>query len=88
VPFKLVEALRGAKLSNARESSRKQKDCRSLYNALEGSFMMSKVRWGILSTAKIGLEKVIPAMQEGTFCEVVAIASRDKGAAASAASRR
>lgn len=37
-----------------------------------------KVRWGILSTAKIGREKVIPAMQAGKFCEVVAIASRDK----------
>ena len=26
---------------------------------------MSKIRWGILSTAKIGVEKVIPAMQRG-----------------------
>jgi hypothetical protein len=25
---------------------------------------MGKVRWGILSTAKIGIEKVIPAMQQ------------------------
>ncbi len=39
---------------------------------------MTKVRWGILSTAKIGREKVIPAMQKGQFCEVVAIASRRK----------
>lgn len=38
---------------------------------------MKKVRWGILSTAKIGREKVIPAMQKGTYCEVVAIASRN-----------
>ena len=38
---------------------------------------MRKVRWGVLSTAKIGVEKVIPAMQQGRFCEVVAIASRD-----------
>jgi predicted dehydrogenase len=37
---------------------------------------MNKVRWGILSTAKIGVEKVIPAMQRGEFCDVVAIASR------------
>jgi len=37
---------------------------------------MKKVRWGILSTAKIGVEKVIPAMQKGKFSEVVAIASR------------
>ena len=38
---------------------------------------MSKLRWGILSTAKIGTVKVIPAMQAGSRCEVVAIASRD-----------
>ena len=39
---------------------------------------MEKVRWGILSTAKIAREKVIPAMQAGKFCEVMAIASRDE----------
>lgn len=39
---------------------------------------MQKVRWGILSTARIGREKVIPAMQEGRLCEVLAIASRNK----------
>jgi predicted dehydrogenase len=39
---------------------------------------MKKIRWGILSTAKIGREKVIPAMQAGQLCEVTAIASRDK----------
>jgi predicted dehydrogenase len=38
---------------------------------------MKKVRWGILSTAKIGREKVIPAMQKGNYCDVVAIASRN-----------
>jgi predicted dehydrogenase len=37
---------------------------------------MKKIRWGILSTAKIGTEKVIPAMQKGQFCEVTALASR------------
>ncbi len=36
---------------------------------------MKKIRWGILSTAKIGREKVIPALQKGQYCEVVAIAS-------------
>ena len=35
------------------------------------------VRWGILSTANIGVRKVIPATQEAERCEVVAIASRD-----------
>lgn len=38
---------------------------------------MKKVRWGILSTAKIGREKVIPAMQKGEFCDIAAIASRN-----------
>jgi predicted dehydrogenase len=38
---------------------------------------MSKLRWGILSTARIGVDKVIPAMQRAANCEVVAIASRD-----------
>lgn len=37
---------------------------------------MSKVRWGIMSTASIGLEKVIPAMQKAGNIEVRAIASR------------
>jgi predicted dehydrogenase len=35
-----------------------------------------KTRWGILSTARIGREKVIPAIQNAKNCEVVAIASR------------
>src|SRR6202158_6137413 len=39
--------------------------------------MANKVRWGILSTAKIGVKKVIPGMQKGKFCEIAAIASRD-----------
>ena len=38
---------------------------------------MSTVHWGILSTAKIGIEKVIPAMQNREFCDVTAIASRN-----------
>jgi predicted dehydrogenase len=36
-----------------------------------------KIRWGILSTASIGTEKVIPAMQKGELCEITAISSRD-----------
>jgi predicted dehydrogenase len=48
---------------------------------------MSKIRWGILSTAKIGTEKVIPAMQQGEHCDVMAIASRDAQRAAEAAQR-
>ncbi len=38
--------------------------------------MAGKVRWGVLSTAKIGWEKVIPAMQRGQMCSIDAIASR------------
>jgi predicted dehydrogenase len=38
---------------------------------------MTKVRWGILSTAKIGVEKVIPAMQKARYCDIAAIASRN-----------
>jgi len=44
-----------------------------------------KVRWGILSTAKIGTEKVIPAMQLGKYCEMTAIASRNLDKAQAAA---
>ncbi|NOY36081.1 MAG: Gfo/Idh/MocA family oxidoreductase [Chlorobi bacterium] len=36
-----------------------------------------KVRWGILSTARIGINNVIPALQAGKYSEVVAIASRN-----------
>ena len=38
---------------------------------------MKKVRWGVLSSAKIGLEKVIPAMQKGEYCEITAMASQN-----------
>ncbi|MEJ2647575.1 MAG: Gfo/Idh/MocA family oxidoreductase [Sedimentisphaerales bacterium] len=48
---------------------------------------MEKVSWGILSTAKIGIEKVIPAMQNGEFCNVTAIASRDYDRAKNMASK-
>ncbi|HUG43863.1 MAG TPA: Gfo/Idh/MocA family oxidoreductase [Acidobacteriota bacterium] len=46
---------------------------------------LRKVRWGILSTARIGIQKVIPALQAGTRTEVAAIASRDGKAARKAA---
>jgi predicted dehydrogenase len=35
-----------------------------------------KVRWGVLSTANIGVEKVIPGMAQGEYCDLVGIASR------------
>lgn len=48
---------------------------------------MKKVRWGILSTANIGMEKVTPAIMASPHSEVVAIASRDLGKAEAAAAR-
>ncbi|MEP6674832.1 MAG: Gfo/Idh/MocA family oxidoreductase [Ferruginibacter sp.] len=48
---------------------------------------MKKIRWGIISTAKIGREKVIPAMQLGKYCEVTAIASRNQEQAQSIAGK-
>jgi predicted dehydrogenase len=47
--------------------------------------MPNKLRWGVLSTANIGLKKVLPAMQQGQYSSVVAIASRDLGKAQQAA---
>jgi predicted dehydrogenase len=38
---------------------------------------MKKIKWGIISTARIGTEKVIPGMLKSRELEVVAIASRD-----------
>jgi predicted dehydrogenase len=35
------------------------------------------VRWGVLSTAKIAREKIIPGIKTAEHCEVVAIASRE-----------
>jgi len=49
--------------------------------------MTDKVRWGVLSTAHIGTEQVIPAIQQGRNCEVVAIASRNPTTARTAADR-
>ena len=46
---------------------------------------MRKIKWGVLSTAKIALQKVIPSMQNSEFCEIVAIASRDSIKAEAAA---
>ena len=36
-----------------------------------------KLRWGVLSTANIGVKKVIPGMLQGQHCDMVGIASRD-----------
>ena len=44
-----------------------------------------KVRWGILSSAKIGTGKVIPGMQKGEHLEITAISSRSLDRAEEAA---
>lgn len=49
--------------------------------------MSGTVTWGVLSTAKIGLEKVIPAMMRGEVAQVTALASRDLSAARAAADK-
>ena len=46
---------------------------------------MEPVRFGVIGTAKIAMQKVIPAMQQGEHCRIVAIASRDLTRARAAA---
>jgi predicted dehydrogenase len=47
--------------------------------------MSKKLRWGVLSTANIGIKKVLPGMQRGEYTTVDAIASRDLAKAKDAA---
>lgn len=47
--------------------------------------MSELVRWGVLSTAAIGVKKVLPAMQQCRFARIDAIASRDLPKAQAAA---
>jgi len=49
--------------------------------------VVDKVRWGVLSTADIGVAKVIPAMQRSTVGAITAIASRDPEKAQAVAAR-
>ena len=46
---------------------------------------LRKVRWGVLGAASIAVRRTIPGMQKGEWCELVAIASRDKRRAEEAA---
>ncbi|MFV1883753.1 MAG: Gfo/Idh/MocA family protein [Balneola sp.] len=36
-----------------------------------------KLKWGVLSTAKIAVQSVIPSMQKSQFCEIAGISSRN-----------
>jgi predicted dehydrogenase len=49
--------------------------------------MLTKLRWGVLSTAGIGLKHVIPAMQQSQLTTIAAIASRDLAKARQAAAK-
>ena len=49
--------------------------------------MADKIRWGVISTAVIGTEKVIPGMQRSKRGTVEAIASRSEATAKAAAER-
>jgi predicted dehydrogenase len=48
---------------------------------------VERVRFGVMSTADIGMKKVTPAIAAAANCEVVAIASRDAERAAQAATQ-
>ncbi|WP_409029080.1 Gfo/Idh/MocA family protein [Gracilimonas sediminicola] len=48
---------------------------------------MNFIRWGVLSTAKIGVEQVIPAMQKGELSKISAISSREEDRAKEVADR-
>src|SRR5690349_6847599 len=47
--------------------------------------MTNRVKWGVLGVANIAVKKVIPAMQAGESCDIMAIASRDLTRAQAAA---
>lgn len=42
---------------------------------------MQPVRWGILSTARIGRTKVVPGMMKSPLCDIAAVASRNEASA-------
>jgi predicted dehydrogenase len=48
---------------------------------------LTRVRWGVLSTADIGVTKVIPAIQQGRNCTLAAISSRSLERSREAAER-
>ena len=52
---------------------------------MTGITKLKKIRWGVLSTANIGLKKVIPGMQLGQYSSIDAIASRNLAKAQEAA---
>ena len=53
----------------------------------KGIGLMGTTRWGVISTARIGTEKVIPGIQAAPNCEVTAIAGREQRKALEVADR-
>ena len=49
---------------------------------------MKKARWGVLSTSKLALTKIIPAVQTCAWSEITAIASRDLAKAQAVAGQK
>lgn len=49
--------------------------------------MSQKLKWGVMSTAGIGVRKMIPGMRKSSLCTVEAIASRDPQKAADTAEK-
>jgi predicted dehydrogenase len=58
---------------------------KQVLNKLRGNDMAGKIRWGVISTARIGTVRVIPAIQKSNNGRVVAISSRDQARAQKAA---
>ena len=52
-----------------------------------GRDALRKVKWGVLGVAKIAVEMVIPAMQQGEASEIIGLASRNLGTARTAADK-
>jgi predicted dehydrogenase len=46
---------------------------------------MDKVRWGVISTANIGIQRVLPGMLQSEICEIAAMSSRELSKAREAA---
>jgi len=46
---------------------------------------MKKVVWGVISTARIGQQRVLPGMKKSSWCDIRAIASRNEASARKAA---
>jgi predicted dehydrogenase len=76
-----------AYLRDSRASSFAPENSSPLRAAIARWIDMRKIHWGVMGTAKIGINKVIPALQRATHGSVVAIASRNLPQAQAVAQR-